>query len=275
MTSEDNYVLGNSDREYRRLITQGHILRPWTEHFMRAAGIVSGMSVLDLGSGIGDVSLLAANIVGPGGRVLGIDRDSVVVDRARHRIAGEACGEFVDFAVATLDEFDSSTQFDAIVGRYVLLYQADPANTLRRLVRFLRPGGIVVIHELDSTNLTNASRPRCEFWDDACALVTEAFRRSGTPPGIGERIGPVFVDAGLPWPTIETSGMVGVGPGRQVYSWLAAILQSLAPAVDRLGLTLPEGLTLDESLPVTLEKAVLSAGSQVVGPTQCGAWTRV
>jgi 2-polyprenyl-3-methyl-5-hydroxy-6-metoxy-1,4-benzoquinol methylase len=56
-----NYVLGQSVHEYERLMLQGRLLRPYTEKFFRAAGVVPGMRVLDIGSGMGDVALLAAS----------------------------------------------------------------------------------------------------------------------------------------------------------------------------------------------------------------------
>jgi hypothetical protein len=53
-----DYVLGRSIHEYERLMLQGRLLRPYTEKFFRAAGLVPGMRVLDVGSGVGDVALL-------------------------------------------------------------------------------------------------------------------------------------------------------------------------------------------------------------------------
>jgi ubiquinone/menaquinone biosynthesis C-methylase UbiE len=68
MSTPSNYVLGHSNEEYERLVLQARILRPYTEKFFRAAGVTPGMRVLDLGSGVGDVALLAADIVGPAPR---------------------------------------------------------------------------------------------------------------------------------------------------------------------------------------------------------------
>ena len=62
---------------------QSRILRPYTEKFFRAAGLSPGMRVLDVGSGMGDVALLVADIVGPSGSVLGIDRDPTALEKAR------------------------------------------------------------------------------------------------------------------------------------------------------------------------------------------------
>jgi predicted RNA methylase len=80
-----NYVLGHSVHEAERLMLQSRVLRPYTEKFFRAAGLAPGMRVLDLGSGMGDVSLLAADMVGPAGRVLGIDRNPEAVAAASPR----------------------------------------------------------------------------------------------------------------------------------------------------------------------------------------------
>src|SRR5262249_30726946 len=77
-----------------RLILQARILRPYTEKFFRAAGLAPGMRVLDVGSGMGDVSLLSADIVGPGGRVLGIDRDVAALDNARRRTDQQGCSSW-------------------------------------------------------------------------------------------------------------------------------------------------------------------------------------
>jgi|SRR5580704_3625789 ubiquinone/menaquinone biosynthesis C-methylase UbiE len=83
--SETTYVLGHSRAEIRRLKNQGAMLRPITERLLRNAGIDAGMRVLDLGCGAGDVSMLAAELVGPAGSIVGIDRSQEVIDVAKER----------------------------------------------------------------------------------------------------------------------------------------------------------------------------------------------
>jgi tRNA A58 N-methylase Trm61 len=99
------YALGHSDRELERLISQARLYEPFTMQFFRDAGIAEGMHVLDVGCGAGDVSFLAAQIVGPSGQVVGVDRAEVCGDdgqpprrrpalakralcSGRHRLAG-------------------------------------------------------------------------------------------------------------------------------------------------------------------------------------------
>lgn len=266
-----NYVLGQSAHEYERLMLQARMLRPYTEKFFRAAGLAPGMRVLDVGSGMGDVALLSGDIVGPGGRVLGIDRDADVLANARRRTDEQGCSSWVEFEASNLDEFTRTEQFDALVGRYVLLYQPNPSSTIRSLLRSVKPGGIVAFHEFDLPG-PDASYPPCPLYDQVGTLVSEVFRR-GAPP-IGRRLGKTFLDAGLPFPTIVAEIIIGGGPGSYVYPWLANTLISLAPRLAQLGLSLPPGVAADHTLAGRMEEEAVRLGSQLLAPAQFGAWTR-
>src|SRR5262249_44728474 len=106
------YVLGRSPEEYARLTLQARILRPYTERFFRSAGLGAGMRVLDVGSGMGDVAMLAADMVGPGGHVTGVDLDTNVLDQARRRTLENGCSPWVSFEASALDAFHTTQQFD-------------------------------------------------------------------------------------------------------------------------------------------------------------------
>ena len=84
--TQAKYILGHLQQEIGRLILQATILRPFTERLMRNAEIGPGMRVLDVGCGAGDVSMLAAELVGPSGSVVGIDGNPQVVDLASRRV---------------------------------------------------------------------------------------------------------------------------------------------------------------------------------------------
>jgi ubiquinone/menaquinone biosynthesis C-methylase UbiE len=136
------YALGYSDREKQRLIIQSRFYHELTESLFRVAGLRHGMSVLDVGCGVGDVSLLAASIVGPAGSVLGVDRAAASIETARERVRSAGLPN-VAFEVADLPSLNPGRTFDALVGRLVLMYLPDPAATLTHLLRFVRPGGVV------------------------------------------------------------------------------------------------------------------------------------
>lgn len=268
-----NYVLGQSTHEYERLMLQAKIIRPFTERYFRSAGVGPGMRVLDLGSGMGDVSLLLGEIVGPGGRVVGIDRDGAALENARRRAAENGCSSWVNFETTTLDAFESSEMFDAVVGRYILLYQPDPAAIIRQLLRFLKPGGIVAVHELDFPDPA-PSDPPCELFDQVYHLVGAAFKKSGANPNYGRRVSTAFVGAGLPFPTISCDGIVGGGRQSYLYRWVTNTLMSVTPRLKDMGLELPAGMVADYDLHEKIEAAVIASGSQVMAPTQYGAWSR-
>ena len=77
--SQPKYILGHDQSEIDRLMVQSAVMRPFTERLFKAAGMSTGMRVLDLGCGPSDVSMLAANLVGPSGSVIGIDRSLEVI----------------------------------------------------------------------------------------------------------------------------------------------------------------------------------------------------
>ena len=164
------------------------------------------MRVLDVGSGIGDVAFLAADLVGPGGKVVGFDRSAVPLELARSR-AVERSLRNVSFVEGELEAVSPEEQFDAAVGRYVLQYQEDPAALLRAVAAQVRPGGIVVFHELDWDR--SARSTVVPTYDRYCRLCREAIA-SAAEIHMGGKLFSTFLDAGLPTPTLLLEAFAGV-----------------------------------------------------------------
>ena len=112
------YVLGHSAQELERLNAQECLVGPITRQFLRDAGRVPGMRVLDVGSGAGDVALLAADLVGNGGEVTGAESAPAAVSAARARAEARSL-------------------------RHVSFRACDP-TMIRKLAGHLRPGGVMV-----------------------------------------------------------------------------------------------------------------------------------
>src|SRR5262245_14823364 len=91
MSEPNDYPLGRSEAETRRLILQAQIYAPITRRLFQTAGIGPGMKVLDIGSGAGDVALLLADLVGPRGRVAGVDMNAEILNTARARVDAAGC----------------------------------------------------------------------------------------------------------------------------------------------------------------------------------------
>jgi ubiquinone/menaquinone biosynthesis C-methylase UbiE len=267
-----DYVLGNGEREQNRLQYQAAILEKWTRQFFVSAGIETGMKVLDLGCGMGDVSLLAAELVGPTGSVIGIDRDRVVVEQARERARRAGRGGNIEFLCADVLEVESPLSFDAVVGRYILLYQPDPVRAVWHAAKQVRSGGIVVFHEMDFANPIR-SYPDGTLFGRLYALVAETFRRAGCHPDLGLHLTRIFHAAGLPWPKVKAEVPVGGEPGCFLYTWFTETLRSVLPRLEQFNLASAHELDV-ETLVARMETEALACHSQLIGPLQFGAWTR-
>src|SRR5215469_2700265 len=135
-TSPTSYVLGSTNTEHERLIRQAAIFDPTSERLLREAGVGSGQRVLDIGSGLGDVSMLVARMVGPSGQVVGIDYDASVIAKAKTR-ARKAGLRNISFMESDLGRLSGGKLFDSIVGRLILQFLPDPSAVVRSLVESL------------------------------------------------------------------------------------------------------------------------------------------
>jgi SAM-dependent methyltransferase len=265
------YVLGRSGSESQRLIKQSDFLRPFTERVFRSAGIGPGMRVLDLGCGAGDVSFLAAELVGPAGSVVGIDRDPGVLALARER-ACAAGSTNVSFEERPIDEYLAPEPLDAVVGRFVLVYQPDPVATLRHVAGLLRRGGLVAVVEPDMS-VGVRSWPPVPLWEQVSDWIVETFRRGGVHSDIGARLYPLFRRAGWPGPTMRQDVPVGGGEAvRPLYEHCTGIVRSLLPRMEQFGIATAEAVRVD-TLAERLERETNATQSQVAYVPIVGAWT--
>ncbi|HEX5123328.1 MAG TPA: class I SAM-dependent methyltransferase [Rhodanobacteraceae bacterium] len=269
-TSQQSYVLGHGSEEHRRLILQSRFVGELTEAVFARAGLAKGMRVLDVGCGAGDVSLLAAAFVGACGSVLGIDQSPESISLARDR--AKAAGlDNVRFEVARIEAFDSGERFDALVGRLVLLYLKEPAVVLRHLAERVRPGGIVVFHEMEMT--TARCVPASPLFTQTGRWIVEAFTRAGVETSMGSRMYSIFEDAGLPAPDMISGGRVEGRPDSQIFEWLAQTVRSLLPMIEKTGVATADEVGID-TLADRLRTAVVEQRGVAHSPIFVGAWTR-
>jgi SAM-dependent methyltransferase len=265
------YVLGRSEVESQRLIKQATFLRPSTERVFQKAGISEGMRVLDLGCGAGDVSFLAAELVGPTGSVVGIDVDPGVLAVARAR-ANERGLTWVKFEERAVDTFTTTELFDAVVGRFVLIYQADPVATLRHVSRLVRSGGLVVMQEPDF-RVGIATVPTVALWQQVQHWIAETFRRGGVHYDIGGRLYHVFRLAGLPGPALLEHISAGGGATMRPFCENSAeIVRSLLPRIEQFGIATTTEVQV-ETLAERLEHETCAAECQITYIPIVGAWT--
>jgi len=269
MTLAKVYPLGYSEQEARRLAEQGALLEELTAAVFQRAGLRAGMRVLDIGCGVGDVSLLAARLVGPQGAVLGIDRADSSVETARKRanVLGVGHARFEQSDLATLD---AQQTFDALVGRLVLLYLPDPAATLKRLSRNLRPGGIIAFQEFDMSATSQV--PAGELFLAVRKWLLQAFAAAGAELDMGTKLFSTFLRAELPPPEMTAATPIACGPATEGYGYVAAVLRSLLPLIERTGIATAAEIDID-TLALRMREDAIAHERIMFLPRVVGAWT--
>jgi ubiquinone/menaquinone biosynthesis C-methylase UbiE len=265
-----SYMLGHSEHELARLTRQAKLVDPMTRRYLKRAGIAPGMRVLDMGSGPGDTALLAAELVGPSGQVVGIDRSSAALATARSR-AKDRSLHHVSFQVGEPGGMEFDGPFDAVVGRYVLMFQPDPVALLRDVVKHLKSEGIVVFHEVDWDGLR--TYPRVPLFEQASRWITDAAAQSGADCRMGIKLHDTYLAAGLPAPDIALEALIGSGADLERIRFITEIVETMAGRIEELGIATAAEMDIG-TLDRRIAAQALAVNAVMVGRSEIGAWCR-
>jgi ubiquinone/menaquinone biosynthesis C-methylase UbiE len=273
------YVCGHTAREHYRIGAQSSDFHAITRDEFIEAGIAPGMRVLDIGCGAGDVSALVHGIVGSTGRVVGLDRSAEAIDAARRRLSERGL-DGVEFVTGDIESADDATfgdatrkaPFDAVVGRFVLMHQREPANTLRAAAAHVRPGGIVAMIEshMDLSVAPVHSYPHSSAYDRMLRWMTATIRAAGGHADMGLRLRAVFRDAGLPEPVVRLHAKVEGGPDSMIYRYTAESLRSMLPLARDFGIVDLTDTDVD-ALEEQLRTEALASDGVLISPVIVGA----
>ena len=243
---DPSYVLGRSENETRSLQERATFFHAPTRRLFEDTGITAGMKVLDLGCGPGDVTLLAADLVGPTGQVVGVDMNPAIVATARAR-AHAAGATQVSFIAGDIRTVDLEHSFDAVVGRFVLMYSADPVASLRAALRAVRADGLVAFYEANM-GAGMVSHPIASMHQRLGLWLSETFARGGVEMAMGTKLHQVFLAAGLPSPRLTMDTLIGGGREwleRFVSAFGASHLRSLMPQIMEYGLATEDEIGIE------------------------------
>lgn len=251
------YTLGRTSHETTRLIEQSRIYGESTQRLCKRAGITQGMQVLEIGSGAGDVAFTLAELVGPTGRVMGVDINAAILDTARQR-ATDAGMRNVEFIAGDARMLAFADKFDAIVGRFVLMYMSDPGEAFSKLITHLKPGGIAAFQEPEYTLYPAFLHPDTPLINQLIRWILDVFEHSGAHLDMGIGLYRAFVDAGLPPPTMHLESPIGAAKTWAGYRYMATIFQSLLPLLEKYGLATAEQVDVD-TLAARLREEILAS----------------
>jgi SAM-dependent methyltransferase len=270
-TGGGGYALGHSEREMGRLSVQARVFEPFTRRMLEQAGVSEGMRVLDVGSGAGDVAFLCASLVGPGGEVIGMDRAPAAVETSRERARSGGFGN-VSFTAGDPAEMPFERPFDAVVGRLVLMHQADPVAMLRKLSRLLRRGGVMAFQEFDVNGAS--SFPPSRTFDQCIEWITAAFTKTGTDTRMGVKLFSAFVGAGLPAPSMSLDAGIWGGTDDTVPALVSEVVRSLLPVLVKAGIASEAEVAIG-SLRDRLQQEIVNGGGVAISPSLVGGWARL
>jgi ubiquinone/menaquinone biosynthesis C-methylase UbiE len=187
------YVLEGGDRGADRLRLLADVKWPTTKPLLERAGLRPGMSCLDVGCGIGAVTLQMAEAVGKTGRTTGIDFDERYLGLARAE--AERRGLTIDFRTGNIGELDERDTCDFVFARFLLTHLSNPDQALRAMSRAARPGGVVVVEDIQFS--AHFSHPQCPAFDRYVRLYENVVEHKGGDPNIGPHLLRMMLDAGL------------------------------------------------------------------------------
>ena len=169
-----------------------NILAPSTEAFIKQANLNTGVNGLDLGCGSGETTMLLKTMIGPEGKITGIDSRAT-----RLRIAKEKAHQNeqsqVEFRYQNTLEWEEEQSYDLVYSRHFFHQLKDPLSMLQKVFNSLKPGGLAMIEELDFSKIQ--CFPNSYAFDRFVELYIEVVKRQGADPNIGKRLYPLYQQA--------------------------------------------------------------------------------
>jgi len=257
-------------QESLRLLLQAALYDPLTSRFLLNTGLHEGMRVLDIGSGLGSVSLLVSEIVGPQGEVIAVECSPAMIDFATRRVRN-AGRTNIQFVLGEAESLQLDGPFDAVVGRFVLRELDNRAGTLEKLARLLRPGGIVAFQEKVLTVPITAVPPMPAV-EKARSWMDQARGRARVELEMGAKLPQIFAAAGLPAPNLRFEAPIGNGNDWVGYDYLVEMLRGMLPAIQLYGIANERELKLD-TLAGEMRSEATKTGSVIMLTPCIGAWT--
>jgi SAM-dependent methyltransferase len=194
--TEGDYVLGTQDDEVERLRLQHDVWRDRVRETWARAGIGAGMTVIDVGAGPGFATTDLAELVGPGGSVIALERSphflGVLEARAEALSLSNIDAREQDVSAAAFGDAIA----DAAWCRWVLSFVADPQSTVQSIARALKPGGTAIFHEYAHYGTWRLMPPR-EDHERFRTLVEQSWRNAGGEPDIALHLPTFLAAAGM------------------------------------------------------------------------------
>jgi SAM-dependent methyltransferase len=259
---DTSYLLGTHAEELERLRFQHELWRPHALAAWQRAGLGPGDRVLDVGAGPGFAALDLARLVGPKGRVLGLELSPDYVQAGQQLAEAEGLTQLELRQHQLLQDPWPTGGFDLAWCRWVAMFLPDLQPLLEGLKRSLRPGGCLVLHEYvhwDSFGLYPQGEAVARF-GQACQA---SFRQAGGDADVNRRLPSLLAAQGWHIEELRPLPVLG-GPGSMAARWLERFVPVYGPRLQELGLWSQADA---DAATAEIDRAARTPGSFWVGPT--------
>jgi len=226
--NDGDYVLGTRDDEVERLGLQHRVWRGRVLEAFRRARIGSGQTIVDVGAGPGFVTADLAELAGPSGKVVALERSAHFAAALRSR----------GLANVEVREQDVSQPFgvegaDASWCRWLLSFVGDPGATVRHIAAALKPGGVAIFHEYAAYG-TWRMMPPAPLHERFRDLVMQSWSDSGGEPDVALWLPQWLAEAGFD--IVETRTLADIiTPADATWQWPRAFMETGARRLHELG----------------------------------------
>lgn len=220
VASEQTYVLGTgAGAPAARLRLLDEVYGASTRRMLLEAGLKPGMRVLDMACGVGTVSCWMARQVGPTGKVVAADISPAQLSEAREELKAFSDLPEIDFVEASAyDTGMPGESFDVVHARLLLCHLEQPDRALREFHRLLKPGGVVVCHELHLRGVM--ASPACRHHERSVEIALARGEAIGVNYNFGLELPVALMDAGFHAPVVHMeTPMYLSGPKKQLWEW--------------------------------------------------------
>lgn len=195
------YVLRSGQDGAQRLRSLARAHRPATARLLRKVGLARGMRCLDVGCGIGEVTLAMARAVAPGGLAVGVDLDEQYLEVGRKKARRRQLP--AEFRLASAGDLGEEEAYDLVYARCLLSHVSNPEAVLEGMVRAARPGGTVAVEDIDFRGLfSHPPLPACERY---VQLYSEVVRRNGGDAARGADLHRLLSERGVKHLSLEVA----------------------------------------------------------------------
>lgn len=233
MATDRDYILGTHEEEISRLGLQHDVWRPVVLDCWKRAGITAGKRVLDIGAGPGYAAIDLANIVGPTGEVIALERSNNFVNALREMLRTRSLANVRVHEIDLMTDDLPAGDYDFAWCRWVVSFVDDPPLLIQKLGRVMPKGSLSIFHEYGHYE-TWRFFPRLPMQERFREHVIATWRESGGEPDGAARLPELLADNGFVIRSAQPH-LFCLRPDDYMWQWPATFIEIYLPRLIQMG----------------------------------------